>query len=53
MTRMTTVRSRPEWPALSAADRERILTGFNVNNQAHFGGHLGFQCVRRPTSNRA
>ena len=45
MTGMTTVRSRPEWPALSAADRERILAGFNVNNKPYFGGHLGFRCV--------
>ena len=36
---------RPQFPGLAPADRERILTGFNVNNQAYFGGYLGYRCV--------
>lgn len=42
---MTTERVRPEFPALAPADRERILAGFNDNNHAYFGGHLGYRCV--------
>ena len=42
---MTTARPGPRFPALSAADRERILTGFNGNNRTYFGGYLGYRCV--------
>jgi uncharacterized protein (TIGR00369 family) len=42
---MTTPNARPEFPPLSAADRERIMTGFNDNNRAYFGGHFGYRCV--------
>ncbi|HWP65100.1 MAG TPA: PaaI family thioesterase [Candidatus Limnocylindria bacterium] len=42
---MTSRPTRPEFAALSAADRERILDGFNRNNQAYFGGYLGYRCV--------
>lgn len=38
---MTASNARPEFPPLSAADRERILNGFNDNNHAHFGGIWG------------
>jgi acyl-CoA thioesterase len=34
-----------EFPALSEADRQRILTGFNANNLEYFGGTMGFRCV--------
>jgi uncharacterized protein (TIGR00369 family) len=37
--------SRPTFPALSDADRTRILAGFNDANREHFGGTLGFRCV--------
>ena len=40
---MTIPNARAEFPALSATDRERILAGFNDNNQAYFGGHLGYR----------
>src|SRR5262245_51396541 len=42
---MPSERPRPAFPPLSPADRERILTGFNVNNQPYFGGSLGYRCV--------
>jgi uncharacterized protein (TIGR00369 family) len=35
----------PDFPALSAADRARLLAAFNDSNHTYFGGHLGYRCV--------
>jgi uncharacterized protein (TIGR00369 family) len=42
---MQSERPHPAFPALSPADRERIISAFNDNNRAYFGGHMGYRCV--------